>query len=1287
MTLKCVGKRFVTVTVIAWTLGILLPRGTARAETSFAFALPQPGTTSAGVYDAQGRLVRVLWTMKELPAGPQSATWDGLDAWGQPAAANGYQWRVAVNRSTYRNVGIIGNNGQPPDAAGHTPNGMQSVAVDAAGAVYTANGWDEAGADFKKWDAVGTSVYDARYQIRNGHPNGAPYAIAVDGEYLYCTMGGWNRPPFNSMQQVQRFRLVDGNHAKFTEVAREDGHILVYEWPEKLVPATASPEDAKLLEYPLRSLVVVGDTIFVADALGGRVLRFHKVTGRAQGEFRVALPLALAADRGGRIWIAHEHHTVSVFAPDGGQGRAVLTGLGDVTALAFGPSGTLYVADADAGQVNIYDVTGTTARLLRTFGQRAQPGDAAADHFFRLGGVAVDHRGNLLTINRLPNDGSRLAKWSPEGKLLWERLGLEFVSLGNYGREEPDRFYSMTMHRYRLGDRASGTWEFDGCVSPPGTSYRSDPHGTPRVLRLGGQPFLFLPMGDGVQVYRAGGRVLQLAALVGGKDPTHDNRNHHHPDAVKGEAGMWTWSDRDGNGRVDESEVRWFKHHGEEGPPHYATFGMDVDQDGNIWFCNLHTHSIWEIPRGEFDPRGNPTYDWSQARELAPHDASPLRFEPIMAQHAENGLTYAFGWSALAPSPRNNPFWMGGTTLVCFDRQGQQRWAVGLPETCVGLDTIPGGGCMLGGARSAHIYHYTADGLLVGQMEPGPAMGKQSGWLDNQASVAVNRDPRDRLLDVFVEEDYALRIAWYRVGDHDQTTLRGLIAPPARADREPAAAEPRYYYPVPPANPPQVIEADVCVYGATPGGVTAAVQAARMGKRAVLVEFGRNVGGMTASGLSDTDGGEPAITGGLADEFYARLGKRAKFRPSEAERTFRMMLMQADVPIYFEHRLQSVVKRGRRIVEIVTENGNRFRAAMFIDATYEGDMLARAGVSYTVGREGNAKYGESINGVVFGPKDNFDRPLDPYVVPGKPESGLLPGISAAVPGLVGEGDKSVQAYNFRMWLVPAEQGRPFPKPAGYDPGRYALLLRFIAAGNQHLDLRCGDNNNHHAFNGAFFTDDIGMNYEWPDADYATREKIYQEHVTYQQGLMYFLANDPRVPTKIRRQFSRFGLPKDEFAATGGWPHQLYVREARRMVSDYVMTEHNGTGKIVADDPVALASYQMDSHNTQRVVVDGKVSNEGQTYKAVARPLPFSYRAICPRQSECENLLVVFAVSASHIGLSTLRMEPVLMITGQSAATAACLSIDEKCCVQKLRYGNLRARMLHDGQILQLPQRK
>jgi hypothetical protein len=510
-------------------------------------------------------------------------------------------------------------------------------------------------------------------------------------------------------------------------------------------------------------------------------------------------------------------------------------------------------------------------------------------------------------------------------------------------------------------------------------------------------------------------------------------------------------------------------------------------------------------------------------------------------------------------------------------------------------------------------------------------------------------------------------------------------SPQAMAEEKAGAVDGlQYYFPPQPSREPLSIEADVCVYGATPGGVTAAIQASRMGKKAVLLELGRHVGGMTAGGLSDTDGGDKSITGGIADEFYARVKRRSGFRPSVAEEAFRGMLAESGVTVYFERALKSVAREGNRIVELSIENGNRVRAKEFIDATYEGDLMAKAGVTYTIGREGNAKYGENVNGVIFGPKDNFDKSVDPYVRPGDPASGLLSGITNEPSGEIGAGDRRVQAYNFRMWLVPAEQGLPWPKPTPYEPARYELLLRYIAAGNHHLAIHAGDNNNHHFFNGAFSTDDIGMNYGWPEADYPARERIFQEHVSYQQRLMYFLANDSRVPAEIGAAIRKFGLPKDDFTDTGGWPFQLYVREARRMVSDYVMTEHNGLGEVVAEDGIALASYQMDSHNTARLVREGKVSNEGQTYERVPHPLPLAYRAIVPRESECANLSVVFCVSASHTGLSTLRMEPVLMITGQSAATAACLAIDAGSSMQKVDYQKLRARLLADGQILTPP---
>lgn len=498
----------------------------------------------------------------------------------------------------------------------------------------------------------------------------------------------------------------------------------------------------------------------------------------------------------------------------------------------------------------------------------------------------------------------------------------------------------------------------------------------------------------------------------------------------------------------------------------------------------------------------------------------------------------------------------------------------------------------------------------------------------------------------------------------------------------------RHYYPLP-ANPsPQTLRVDICVYGGTPGGVGAAVQARRLGKTTALAVFRRHVGGLTSAGLTAVDLGKKESIGGMAEEFLNRMGKWSGFRAADAETTMRAMLAEAGVPVWFEHRLARVEKDGNRIRALVFENGDRIEAQVFVDATYEGDLLARAGVSYHVGREGNAAYGEAFNGYFVADKHQFRFPVDPYRKLGDPKSGLLPGISAEPPRAEGSGDKFVQAYNFRMWLTTAAAGRPFPQPAGYRRDDYALLERYLTSAPANfvwdwtyrhgpLKLNLGDCNNA----GPVSTDFIGGSIRWPEADYAEREKIFQAHVTYQQGYMWFLAHDSAVPEKLRAHVNTFGLPRDQFAETDGWPHELYVREGRRMVSDYVMTEHNCTGKVVAEDSVGLGSYTMDSHHTSRVVVNGVVMAEGNVEKSTPQPYPVSYRAIVPRERECSNLLVPVAVSSSHIAFGSIRMEPVFMLLGQSAATAATLAIDHKISVQKVDYAALRPLLLQAKQRL------
>ncbi|MBC7806884.1 MAG: FAD-dependent oxidoreductase [Akkermansiaceae bacterium] len=507
---------------------------------------------------------------------------------------------------------------------------------------------------------------------------------------------------------------------------------------------------------------------------------------------------------------------------------------------------------------------------------------------------------------------------------------------------------------------------------------------------------------------------------------------------------------------------------------------------------------------------------------------------------------------------------------------------------------------------------------------------------------------------------------------------------------------PVYYYPLPAPQQVLDIDCDLCIYGGTSAGVAAAIQARRMGKSVALLAFDRHIGGLSSGGLGATDIGNKAVIGGISREFYRRMGRHYgtgeawKFEPTVAEETLRIMCAEVDVPIYFDQRLTDVEKDSNRITAIRTEGGHRFRATYFVDASYEGDLLAKAGVSYTVGREPNSQYEETLNGVQYGhPKHNFKVPVDPFVRPGEPASGLLRGISAEPPGEHGQGDHRVQAYNFRLCMTQAPNRIPFPKPDGYEPERFELLARYLSAGiwdvfgnNQMMPNGKTDTNN----NGGFSSDNIGENYGWPEGDYETRERIFQDHVTYHQGMMWFLCHDARVPNEIRTEVNQWGLPRDEFVATGGWPHQLYIREARRMISDYVMTEADCRWQRAPDDSVGMGAYGMDSHNCQRIAreEDGvwTARNEGDVQIPVKGPYPVSYRSLVPQTGECENLLVPVCLSASHIAFGSIRMEPVFFVLGQSVATAACLAMDAgNIAVQSVGYAKLRGRLLADGQIL------
>lgn len=509
---------------------------------------------------------------------------------------------------------------------------------------------------------------------------------------------------------------------------------------------------------------------------------------------------------------------------------------------------------------------------------------------------------------------------------------------------------------------------------------------------------------------------------------------------------------------------------------------------------------------------------------------------------------------------------------------------------------------------------------------------------------------------------------------------------------------PTYYQP-PTKIKSHSLTADICVYGATSSGIIAATHAAKSGLSVVVLEPSKFIGGMSASGLGMTDLGESKTVGGLTEEFYNRQRKSKdqigwRVSPKKAKATFEELLSETNVEVHKGEFLASVVLNGTWITSLSTESGLQVTAKYFIDATYEGDLMAMSGVSYTVGRESNQIYNERWNGVQPSLHHQFMFPVDPYIEAGKPKSGLLPGISTEPLAAIGSGDKHIQAYNFRLCLTNNPKNRiAYPKPANYNRSEYILLERYIAGGFPSHELfmlfdpieqdKPGftkvDKNNQ----GAVSTDFIGRNHAWPEADYQTRQRIYQEHINYQLGLMWFLGNDKSVPTAIRRRWNQWGLTADEFEDTCHWPHHLYVREARRMVSDYVMTDHNFFGQKIAEDPVGLASYALDSHNCQRVVDRGFVLNEGNVQISPATPYPVSYRSIIPKVGDVSNLFVPVCLSASHIAYGSIRMEPVFMVLGQSAAIAATLAIDQQCSVQEVSYSKLRHRLKAARQALNL----
>jgi hypothetical protein len=511
-------------------------------------------------------------------------------------------------------------------------------------------------------------------------------------------------------------------------------------------------------------------------------------------------------------------------------------------------------------------------------------------------------------------------------------------------------------------------------------------------------------------------------------------------------------------------------------------------------------------------------------------------------------------------------------------------------------------------------------------------------------------------------------------------------------------------------------DADLVVYGGTPGGIASAIAAAREGCAVRLVETTKHLGGLTTGGLSHTDvGPRPEIIGGIAREFFARAdahyadpkrtaGKEFWYHePHVAEQTFTAMLREAGVEIVFGTRVKSFEKTGPRLVAFTTTDGRRHEAKMFVDASYEGDLMARAGVSYVVGRESAATYDEPLAGFrpapfrfreaghMNDPKSSYTHGTPAKISAHGKDGKLLPGISDVPWPAPGTGDHRSQAYNFRVILTSRPENKvPFPKPVNYDPMRYEILARIIDAfpgvrfeklvyvgplPNGKFDANASG-----LVQG---TDHVGANADYPEADYAVRDRIWQDHVDYVQGFFWFLAKDPRVPASMHAQAGTYGLAKDEFTDNANWPYALYVREARRMIGPHVMRQRDCQKEITKTDSIGMGAFILDSHAVQRLVnPEGFVIDEGN-FDVPVRPYQIPYRSVTPKKEQCENLLVPVCLSASHVTYGSIRMEPQFMILGHSCGVAVSMALAEKVAVQDIDVTALREKLVQQKQVLEL----
>lgn len=793
------------------------PKPLPEPSKSYAFSckVDNPGLTSAGIFDSSGRLVRVLWTMKAAEPGLLKGRWNGKDADGKLAPAGQYTWKVVVNRSKYDNIGTIGNTGQPPTSSGHVPVFVEGVAVDANDGIYTVHDWDEAHFSVIKWSAKdGRAEFNTGNAVKEALLKGI--AVEPDASYAYVTGYQDISDRAKAKFAIWRVKLVRGKTGSNVEDFSKAGRrILVYDGNAE-IPDEASPKDAELMHMPLISLALLGDALYVTDALRGRVLLYDKKSGELKQEISIPLACGIAVRPNGTIWVGHEHSKVSVLDAAGNILATPIDDLKNVRALAF-KGDKLYVADREAGQIRIYQVKENTVTLQKTFGAPGRPGDRAPERFTKIQGMTVDGRGNVVVTDRV-GQGSRMQKFTPEFKPLWRQMGLEFSSQGTFGKDDPDTLFTSNKHAYRL-DRKTGSWEFLGPAKTDKDkvyfgNFDSSHRGPPRIVRFGERDFFYFPAGDGVAVYRidppedaSRGPTLKLVSALAGAEPLPDGTVPKEPWGRENRF-LWSWHDEQGDNEPQQEEITLVAT--PENPPdwEWPTQGITVDEKGCLWIASAlrrppnpnEESAIYSLAPQDPDSLGNPIYDWNAAVRVVGDQAGPSALGlskgdffqwKLTGRSTEDGMIYGLADTKKPGAPREGGMHMGGNVLMGFqeknaDSSGEiskPQWAVVLPKKTVGLAPIPGGkgGVFVGGDPwRGGVRHYTKDGLLIGGFQSDPRFGTQpvdwpTGLLDAQLAVGCDRDPRDGILDVWTEDNYNQRLIWYRVDDRDIESFEGKL--------------------------------------------------------------------------------------------------------------------------------------------------------------------------------------------------------------------------------------------------------------------------------------------------------------------------------------------------------------------------------------------------------------------------------------------------------------------------------------------------------------------------------